>query len=87
MRIFVAGATGVIGRRVVPLLLADGHVVAGMTRSDHQAVAHLGAEPVTVRKLMARVADGDLAVGIRLVPGDRSSLLAGRTSGRPPRLS
>lgn len=47
MRIFVAGATGVIGRRVVPLLLADGHVVAGMTRSDHQAVAHLGAEPVT----------------------------------------
>ena len=60
MRIFVAGATGVIGRRVVPLLLADGHVVAGMTRSDHQAVAHLGAEPVTVRKLMARVADGEV---------------------------
>jgi nucleoside-diphosphate-sugar epimerase len=33
MRIFVAGSTGVIGRRLVPRLVADGHVVAGMTRS------------------------------------------------------
>jgi uncharacterized protein YbjT (DUF2867 family) len=33
MRIFLAGATGVIGIRLVPLLVADGHTVAGMTRS------------------------------------------------------
>ena len=32
MRIFLAGATGVIGTRLIPLLV-DGHVVAGMTRS------------------------------------------------------
>lgn len=32
MRIFLAGATGVIGRRVVPLLVAQGHQVTGMTR-------------------------------------------------------
>ncbi|HLU30492.1 MAG TPA: epimerase, partial [Acidimicrobiia bacterium] len=32
MRIFVAGATGVIGARLVPLLVGAGHVVAGMTR-------------------------------------------------------
>ena len=37
MRVFLAGATGVIGRRVVPLLLADGHQVTGMTRSPGRA--------------------------------------------------
>lgn len=46
MRIFLAGATGVIGRRLVPLLLAEGHTVAGLTRSNPEAVANLGAEPV-----------------------------------------
>ena len=48
MRIFVAGATGVIGVRLVPLLVADGHVVAGMTRSPDKAglLRELGAEPV-----------------------------------------
>jgi uncharacterized protein YbjT (DUF2867 family) len=33
MRIFLAGATGLIGIRLFPLMLADGHVVAGMTRT------------------------------------------------------
>ena len=33
MRIFLAGATGLIGIRLLPLMLADGHVVAGMTRT------------------------------------------------------
>jgi uncharacterized protein YbjT (DUF2867 family) len=33
MRIFVAGASGVIGVRLVPLLVAAGHDVARMTRS------------------------------------------------------
>jgi nucleoside-diphosphate-sugar epimerase len=48
VRIFLAGATGVIGRRLVPLLVADGHRVAGMTRSAHKvdALRSLGAEPV-----------------------------------------
>ena len=39
MRVFLAGATGVIGRRLVPMLLADGHQVTGMTRSPEQAQA------------------------------------------------
>ncbi|MGD9991053.1 SDR family oxidoreductase [Pseudonocardia sp.] len=49
-RIFLAGATGVIGRRLVPLLVGAGHVVAGMTRSPGKAqqVADLGAQPVVV---------------------------------------
>ncbi|WP_329481691.1 NAD(P)-dependent oxidoreductase [Kribbella sp. NBC_01484] len=35
MRIFVAGATGVIGRRLVPQLVAQGHEVTALTRRDH----------------------------------------------------
>ena len=48
MRIFLAGATGLIGERLVPLLVAGGHAVAGMTRSPGKADAlrALGAEPV-----------------------------------------
>ncbi len=48
MRIFVAGASGVIGQRLVPLLVQAGHVVAGMTRSPGKTelLATLGAEPV-----------------------------------------
>jgi uncharacterized protein YbjT (DUF2867 family) len=48
VRIFLAGASGVLGVRLVPLLVADGHVVAGMTRSSGkaEAIRTLGAEPV-----------------------------------------
>lgn len=48
MRVFLAGASGVIGVRLVPLLVRDGHEVAGMTRSPGKAAAlrELGAEPV-----------------------------------------
>jgi nucleoside-diphosphate-sugar epimerase len=50
MRVFLAGATGVIGRRLVPLLLRAGHQVAGTTRSADKtdALRALGAEPVIV---------------------------------------
>ncbi|HEY1366010.1 MAG TPA: NAD(P)H-binding protein [Gaiellaceae bacterium] len=48
MRVFVAGASGVIGIRLLPLLVAAGHEVAGMTRSPEKAerLRALGAEPV-----------------------------------------
>ncbi|MGN6794306.1 MAG: NAD-dependent epimerase/dehydratase family protein [Streptosporangiaceae bacterium] len=48
MRIFVAGASGVIGIRLVPLLVAAGYVVAGMTRSPGKTgpLRDAGAEPV-----------------------------------------
>jgi uncharacterized protein YbjT (DUF2867 family) len=48
VKIFVAGATGVIGVRLLPLLLADGHRVAGLTRSPQKAdrLRALGADPV-----------------------------------------
>jgi nucleoside-diphosphate-sugar epimerase len=48
MRVFVAGASGVIGLRLVPLLVAAGHDVAGMTRTPAKSrrLRGLGAEPV-----------------------------------------
>jgi nucleoside-diphosphate-sugar epimerase len=48
MRIFLAGASGVIGQRLVPRLVRAGHVVGGMTRSAARTelLARLGAEPV-----------------------------------------
>lgn len=49
-RVFLAGASGVIGQRLIPLLVDAGHTVAGMTRSASKAdrLAELGAEPVVV---------------------------------------
>jgi len=48
MRVFLAGATGVIGIRVLPLLASEGHVVAAMTRSADKAdhLLALGGEPI-----------------------------------------
>ncbi len=53
MRVFVAGATGAIGKQLVPRLVAAGHEVHGMTRSESkQAMLHeLGAVPVVADAL------------------------------------
>jgi nucleoside-diphosphate-sugar epimerase len=50
MRIFLAGASGVIGRKLTPMLVAAGHTVAGTTRSAERAemVRGLGAEPFVI---------------------------------------
>jgi nucleoside-diphosphate-sugar epimerase len=52
MRVFVAGATGAIGKQLVPRLVAAGHEVHGMTRSESKRAMldELGA--------VAVVADG-----------------------------
>ena len=53
MRIFIAGATGAVGRRLVPLLVSGGHQVTGMTRSPGKAawLRAAGAEPVVADAL------------------------------------
>jgi nucleoside-diphosphate-sugar epimerase len=56
MKVFVAGATGAIGRKLVPQLVARGYEVVGMTsgESKQDVVRSLGARPVVADAL-----DGD----------------------------
>ena len=50
MNIFIAGATGAVGRALIPQLIEHGHAVTGTTRSQDKAEAlrALGATPVVV---------------------------------------
>ncbi|MDQ6658163.1 MAG: NAD(P)-dependent oxidoreductase, partial [Actinomycetota bacterium] len=55
MRVFVAGGTGVIGRRLVPQLVARGHQVTATTRNQGKLalLQQLGADPVVMDGLDA----------------------------------
>ena len=55
MRVFVAGATGAMGRQLVPRLVEAGHEVYGMTHdaSKQQLLRDLGASPVVADALDA----------------------------------
>jgi len=59
MKIFVAGATGALGRRLVPLLVSKGHTVVGTTRTPDKAdvLRAAGATPVVFDAL-----DGDAVI-------------------------
>jgi nucleoside-diphosphate-sugar epimerase len=61
MRVLIAGATGVVGRCLTPMLLAAGHGVSGITRNPDRAawLEALGATPVVID---VRDAPGLLAV-------------------------
>ncbi len=67
MRVFVAGATGALGRRLVPLLVAGGHQVTAMTRRVGRTMElyAAGAERVVADAL------------------DRDAVLAAITAARP----
>jgi nucleoside-diphosphate-sugar epimerase len=68
MKLFVAGATGAVGRHAVPALVAAGHEVTGVARSDAKAdwLRERGAHPVAVsifdRAQLADVVPGHDAV-------------------------
>jgi nucleoside-diphosphate-sugar epimerase len=53
MKVFVAGATGALGRQLVPMLVANGHEVTGMTSKPEkqEVVRALGARPVVADAL------------------------------------
>jgi nucleoside-diphosphate-sugar epimerase len=55
MKIFLAGATGAIGKQLVPRLVSAGHDVVGTTRSESRqdAIRQMGATPVVVDALDA----------------------------------
>lgn len=61
MKVFVAGATGVLGRELVPQLVARGHEVVGMTMtaSKQDGLRALGARPVVADAL-----DPDAVAGV-----------------------
>lgn len=67
MRVFVAGATGAIGRYLVPRLISAGHEVIGMTRSPDKAD-------------WLRDAGADVAIADAL---DRSTLIAAVREAKP----
>ena len=55
MKVFVAGASGAIGRQLVPMLVEAGHEVVGTTRSEEKQAAlfELGARPMLLDVLDA----------------------------------
>ena len=67
MRVFLAGATGAIGRRLIPLLVVAGHQVTATTHTSEklQALRSQGAEPVMLDGL------------------DRSAVMAAVAAARP----
>lgn len=91
-KVFLSGATGAIGRRVVPLLLADGHQVSAVARTDAKAaeLAELGAEPSRIDlfskpQVLDAVAGHDavLHLATNIPVGPRAAMRSGwRTNDR-----
>jgi nucleoside-diphosphate-sugar epimerase len=48
MKILIAGATGIIGRKIIPILIEEGHEVFAMVRNnkDNNSILEMGATPV-----------------------------------------
>src|SRR6516162_6645554 len=81
MKIFLAGATGAIGKRLVPLLLEAGFQVVGTTRSPSRAegLRAAGVEPVVVD-----VFDGPSLV--RVTVAARPNIVLHQLTDLPPGL-
>jgi nucleoside-diphosphate-sugar epimerase len=87
MKIFVAGATGVLGRELVPQLVARGHDVVGMTRSasKQDLVRSLGARPVVADALDPDAVARAVASAEPEVIVHQLTALSGRMSAREMR--
>ena len=84
MRIFVAGATGAVGKRLVPLLAAERHEVVGTTRSPGKVgdLRALGAEPVVLDVLDAEAVGRALAEAHPEVVVHQATALSGLSNLR-----
>jgi nucleoside-diphosphate-sugar epimerase len=87
MKVFVAGATGALGRALVPQLVAAGHDVVGMTRSasKQDLVRSLGARPVVADALDADAVAQAVAVAEPEVIVHQLTALSGKVSARDMR--
>src|SRR5512142_3230666 len=83
LEIFLAGATGVLGRRVVPLLVGAGHRVTGVARSAEKeaALTAMGALPARVdlfdpREVASAVRGHDVIINLatHIPPSSRALL-------------
>ena len=81
MKVFVAGATGALGKQLVPQLVANGHDVVGMTRTEakRDQLRGLGAQPVVADAL-----DAD-AVG-RVVGETEPDVIVHQLTAIPPKI-
>jgi 2-alkyl-3-oxoalkanoate reductase len=81
MRVFVAGAGGAVGKRLVPMLVARGHQVTGTatSRESAETIRRLGAEPVVVDGLDA------IGIGQAVAQADPDAIIHEMTalSGKP----
>jgi nucleoside-diphosphate-sugar epimerase len=81
MRVFLAGATGVIGRRLLSVLLAEGHQVTGMTRSPEKL------EQLRAAGAQAVLADAFDAQAVRsAVDEARPDAVVHQLTSIPPRI-
>jgi nucleoside-diphosphate-sugar epimerase len=83
MKVFLAGGTGVVGTRALPALVAAGHAVTAVARTDAKAelVRSLGGAPVTV-DLFDATAVADAVVGHEVVVNLATSIPPLTRSGR-----
>ncbi len=84
MRVFLAGATGALGRHLVPQLITAGHHVVATTRSPGKVelLAGLGAEPVVVDGLDAAAVGEAVAAAEPDAIVHQMTALAGHTDLR-----
>jgi nucleoside-diphosphate-sugar epimerase len=82
MNVFVAGATGALGKQLVPMLVANGHAVVGMTRTEakRDQLRSLGARPVVADALDAN------AVG-RVVGEAEPDVIVHQLTAIPPKIN
>src|SRR6266568_4335031 len=86
MRVFVTGATGALGRHLVPALVAAGHEVTATTRTPSKAgrLREVGAEPVVLDGLDREAVIAAVLAAAPEVIMHQMTALAGMRSFRNP---